>query len=216
MAEQTVSQSSGGAETLKALVEAKIQSVLAKPKTEITTMPGWWNVWVYGLHLDPAPGHPLTPQKMVKVGDRFYVTTIVWFNPVGGATSPCNLITNLGQGIDIQYHTGNLNTWNLGPGPMNVVHNIPLVPNQCWYVDYLELTAQAGWEACYEMNICALIKGCAPGAKPPLAGFATAIRDIDSDTFYPPATPWGGGATPAPGVGARWEFDIPLRFMIYP
>jgi hypothetical protein len=210
MPDKTVSQSSRGAETVKALVEAKIQAALAKPKPEVATMPiagvpNAWNVWAYGLFLVPAPGHPLAPHKMVKVDDTFYVATIVWFNP-SGAPSPCSLITSLASTIEISYSTGNLKNWALGPAGMNVVSSLPVVPNQCTYVDIKGWTAAPGDEGLYEMNISVHVPGPTPAAHPPLAGFATRIFDIDPDLFYPSA----------PGVPSRWEFDIPLRFMIYP
>ena len=109
------------------------------------------------------------------------------------------------------------------PGPVQV----PLVPGQCFYVDTQTFLATEGTESCiYEMNICARITGCEDrGGTPQLAGFATAVYDFDPDLFYPPpggAPAWPptgvppGGATPSPGVPARWEFDIPIRFQIYP
>jgi len=104
-----------------------------------------------------------------------------------------------------------------------------LVPNQCFYVNTQKFRAAPETESCiYEMNICAHVEGCQPGAAPQIAGFATAVFDFDPDLFYPrpggtpvptipvPPGPPPGGATPFPGVPARWEFDIPIRFMIYP
>jgi hypothetical protein len=199
MAEQTISQSDGAAK-VKALVEAQFKSMLEQPKAQVATPDMWWQVWALGVILLPQPGNPVTPQKMVKVGDDFFVTTLVWFNP-NGTPSPCNLITNLASSIDIRYATANVQSWALGPAKMNVVHSIPIVPNQCFYVDALFVPAAVGDEGLYEMSITAHIPGPGPAAKPPLAGFATAVFDFDWDEFF---------------AAPRWEEDIPLRFMIYP
>jgi hypothetical protein len=213
MSEQTYSKSGSDVALVKAFVEAKFKAALdkalAKPRPEVTTPEGQWFLWAEGVRLLPQAGNPTDPEKMVKVGDTFYVSTIVWFSSLG-SPSPCNVITNLAASIDITYSTANLDTWQKGPAQMNVTNPVSIVPGQCYYVDTLQLVAQAGWEACYEMNISARLKGAQAGQKPPYAGFATRVYDFDPDK-YPWFWPWL-----SVGPDPRREYDIPLRFMIYP
>jgi len=182
----------------------RLEAEAAPERAELT---GYWNVWAVGPWQPAAP----QPSQMIKIGELARIYTVVWLNPnyeLPGPTTACTLLSNLADKFEIKYATGNLNTWALGPGPLNVQHSVDVVSNQCWYVDVLEFTAQPGWEGLYEMNISVRVRGANPDQVPPFAGYATAIRDIDPDLFYPPAGP--------PPRGPHWHFDIPCRFMIYP
>lgn len=213
--EQTVSRGELRVEDVKALVDREVKravdETMARGVPEEAEPLGWWNLWAIGPIQPIIPGGPLRPHKIIKIGEPFYVATILWLNPwliLPNGPSVCDLISNLGCDFEIKYCTGNVCTWTLGPRQLNVTNKVDMVPDQCYYVDVKGWMAQPGWEGCYEMNICARITGCPEKATPPLAGFVTAVRDIDADLFYPPPGP--------PGVPPRWEYDIPIRFMIYP
>jgi len=223
MSEQQFSQGAQGAtaEQVKAMVEQKVRAAVEegsrRVRPELAEAQGVWNLYAYGPIQVPAAGGPLLPSRIIKVGETFQIVTVVWFNnlPAGGFANPCAMITNLGCHIILDYCTGDLCKWAQAPAayrPASVT--IPLVPNQCWYVDVQTFTAAAGTEGLYEMNIMGHVTGCAPGAKPPLAGFVTAVRNLDADTFYPPAAPPGVPQPPA-GQGAGWQYDTPIRFQIY-
>jgi hypothetical protein len=190
---------------VKSMVDESIRRVEEEPAPQQAELLNWWNVWAVGPYQSgafPQPGN------IIKVGETAYVYTILWLNPYfpsGPQASACKLLSNLACRFRVQYCTGNFCTWLSGPGSLNVSHEVAMVPNQCYYVDVLRIDATTGMEGCYEMNICAHILGCPDNAAPPFAGFATRVYDVNPDLFYP----YGEG------VGARYEFDIPIKFMIY-
>lgn len=216
MSEQQFSQGAQGAtiEQITALVEQRVRAAIEEGSRRVSPEAaealGVWNLYAYGPIQAPAPGGPLLPHRIIKVGETFYIATVVWFNslPAGGFANPCSMITNLGCEIVLDYCAGDLCRWAQAPAayrPASV--RIPLVPDQCWYVDVQRFTAAPGTEGLYEMNIMGRVTGCAPGAKPPLAGFVTAVYNLDADTFYPAGGP--------PGSPAGWRYDTPIRFQIY-
>lgn len=217
------------AEDIKARIQARVKSAVDQAMTrvglEIAVPEEWWNLWAVGPVKEIAPGGPLLPHKVIKIGEKAYVYTVIWFNPatLPNGINACSFVTNLGCELVVRYCTGNVCTWTRGPNDFNAEHNLTLVPDQCWYVDVLEFTAET--EGLYEMHICARVTGCHDDSAPPLAGFATAVADIDADIFYPrqltpelpeeipPHTmPWPGFPS---GTYSRWEYDIPIRFLIY-
>jgi hypothetical protein len=232
MTDMTFSQG-GGMQTqdLDALVEARLKAAMdegaRRPQPQIAEPAGWWNLWALGPWQVPAPGGPLLPHKVIKVGETFNITTVLWISPFVLLPPPwgipvCTLISNLACYFEVDYCTGDLCKWTPADffSPKGI--QVPLVPNQCYYIRTQQFVARPGTEGCFETMICVKLKGCPPNSAPPLAGFVTAIRDFDPDWFYPwpgpvipPPVP-GGPTSPAPGVPPRWEFDIPLRFMIYP
>ncbi len=241
--EQTYSRSMAG-QDVQAIVEARVRAAIdegaKRPRLQIAEPQGWWNIWAMGPVQAPAAGGPLLPHKVIKENETFQVATVVWFSPVippGALQSPCNLITNLGCQVLLEYCTNDMCRLARAPQFMPTTQpiKINLIPNQCWYVDVQTFTAPVGSASCiYEMNICARCTGCQPGAAPQLAGFATEVYDFDADTFYPappgapafppaippaPAPPPGGpppgGAAPF-GTGPVWRSNMPIRFQVYP
>jgi hypothetical protein len=232
-----VSKSAGATiKTVKARVDAKVQSAVDQAMTRVglekAEPEGWWNLWAVGPIQEIKAGGPLLPHSVIKIGEKAYVYTVIWLNPtrtLNGGPTVCNMVTNLGCSFRIKYCTGNVCTWTPAAG-LSTDHEVKMEPGKCWYVDVLEFTAKD--EGCYEMHICVNVKGCTEGAAPALAGFATAVADIDADLFYPawPTVPPPEVRQP-PGVpphevpgwrdvpyghSPRWEYDIPIRFMIYP
>lgn len=217
MSEQQFSQGkqSASAEQATALIEQKVQAAIAqgaqRVQPEIAEPQGWWNLFAYGPYQVIGAGGPLRPHKIIKVGESFFVTTVVWFSATGitpEGISPCQMITNLGCEVVIDYCTGDICNWKKAPdqySPKGIKR--PLIPDVCYYVETQKFTADPGTEGLYEMNIIGRVTGCRPGAKPPLAGFVTAVYDFDADVFYPKPGPGGKG----PG----WEYDTPIRFQIY-
>lgn len=225
----------------KATVEKKVQYAIDEGRkrkmqraaAEIAEPQEWWNVWALGPFQVTAPGGPLLPHKIIKVGQTFYVATVLWLSDIvltPGGPTVCSLISNLACDFKLDYCTGDICAWTPAPAQLSPKGiEVNMVPNQCYYVDVQEFQAIAGMESCYEMHICAKITGCEDtGGAPALAGFASAVYDFDPDLFYPPpggtptfplpGTPPGtppGGATPAPGVPAGWRFREEIRFMIY-
>jgi len=167
----------------------------------------WWNLWAYGPF---QIGPHLKPHEIIRAGESFCVATVVWLNPWWpGQVSSCELLTNLCGKLKIKYCTAEVCDWKKGPAPLNVEHVIDFIPNQCWYVDYLCIhDVPAGWEGCYEMNICAQVCACEnkPNASLPFAGYASHVYSFDYD-YYPLGGP--------PNVSPHWRIDIPTRFMIY-
>jgi len=214
MNEQTYS---AGTETpeeeMKAQMEARIQSVIEEAQTrvearpEIAELPGWWNLWAVGPFQRPG----LQPGKVIKAGQQACVATVLWLNPhypSTGVGSACSILSTLACNFEIKYCTGNLCTWQPGPQALNAVRKVEVAADRCWYVDVLCFTPDASWEGCYEMHICANVRGCKPEVPTPFAGFVTWVRDFDADVLYPPGGP--------PGAGPHWQFEIPIRFMVTP
>lgn len=209
MTDMTVSQGKVQVAAVKQLAEARVKGAMDKamatPKPEIFEPGGWGDIWAIGPIQPMLPGGPLQPSKIIKVGEPFYICTIMWLNPwliLPGGPSVCDLVTNLGCKWVCEYCTGNVCSWKPGPRELNYQCVSDLVPNQCYSICCEGWWAQPGWEGCYETHICCHITGCTPNAAPPLAGFATTVYDIDADLFSP--KPKGPGYS-----------DAPIRFMIY-
>lgn len=188
-------------------VEAAMQQVqvqadaaqieLARPELE-------WNLWAIGPATWPSYGGG--PTKVVRVGEWFYLDVIVWLNafpPYPGIPSACERISTTACEVRIKLCSMDLCKVAQGPNDLNETVALDLVPRQCYYVRSFFWQAQPGWEGLYEINIAAWILGC-KGHTTPYAGFVTRVYDITSDIFYP----W------PPGQPPRWEFDIPIKFMI--
>jgi hypothetical protein len=192
-----------------ALVEAQRRD--QDPSIEIAEPENQWNIWAIGPQ---QGGLAASPGQIIRVGEPAWVTTVVWLNAFYPRPSACSVISNLGCKILIRYCTGDLCSWDPAPA-FNKRSEVPLIPDRCWYVDVFRFTPEANQVGLFEMNISATLVGCPPGARPPFAAFATAVRDLDADLFYPPAAP-PGVPQPPPGVGPRWQYDVPIRFMVYP
>jgi hypothetical protein len=228
--EQTYSQSMS-AEQVKAIVEARVKAAIDEGSKRVTPQiaqpQNWWNIWAMGPFQVTGPGSPLLPHKVIRIGETFYVATVIWLNPTlvlpGGMTA-CQVLSGLGCNCLIDYCTNDLCNFKQVPAfsPKDV--KVPMASGTCYYVDVREFTAGQGMESCiYEMNICAGITGCQP-VSIGLAGFVTEVYDFDADVFYPPAGPPAPPVPPGlpsplpvpPGAGPGWRFNQPIRFQIYP
>lgn len=194
-------------EQVTSMVVQKVQdaaaAAAAKPKTELAGPGGWWDLWAYGPFQVTGIGGPLLPHKIVKVGEPFYVATVMFIYPVvlPGGVILVDLLTNLASEFSVQYCTADMCRVTRSTQFSRDAVTQKLVPGQNFYVDVQRFDAVAGTESCvYEMNICARITGCNPGSAPPLAGFASAIYDFDSDLIL--------------GTGPGFK-GAPLRFQVY-
>jgi hypothetical protein len=196
---------------VKAFVEAKVKAAYDKamnrPSPEVAEPYQWWNLYAYGPVQALAPNGPLSPQQIIKVGEDAYITTVIVLNPSpilppAPGISPLELLTNFSLPYEVQYQTGNLTTWTLGPAAANVVHNSNLIPHLGIYVDVLHFVAtQPGL---MEMNISTRILGNPPQVSAPhFAGFARYVYDFDPELFW---------SSPTPG----YQFDMPVKFLVYP
>jgi hypothetical protein len=229
--EQTYSQSMS-AEQVKAIVEARVKAAIDEGSKRVTPQiaqpQNWWNIWAMGPFQVTGPGSPLLPHKVIRIGETFYVATVIWLNPtlvLPGGMTPCQVISGLGCICDLDYCT--IDMCNLKSvtafSPKDI--KVQLVSGTCYYVNVQQFTAVSGTESCiYEMNICAGILGC-QNLPTALAGFVTEVYDFDADVFYPPAPPLPPPVppmpmpvppTPYPGTAAGWRFNQPIRFQIYP
>jgi hypothetical protein len=183
-------------EAAAAEARAQAEPELARPETE-------WNLWAIGPATWPSYGGG--PTKIIRVGEWFFIDVVVYLNPYpyGGLPSACERISTSACDILIRLCTMDLCRVTAGPPELNAQETVNLVGRQCYYVKTFYWYAQAGWEGLYEMNIAAWIRGC-DGKVTPYAGFVTRVYDITSDIFYP----W------PPGQPPRWEFDIPIKFML--
>ena len=216
---------SGTVEEVKARIEAMVHSAVdealarreAAERPEIAEPEDWWNLYAYG---PIQPIDYLRPHRVIKVGESFYVATILWLSPDTPAVqSTCTLLTGLGATFEVQYCTGKVSAWTQGPPELNVTHQVATVPGKCWYVDLLQVDdVPSGWEGCYEMNICAHVPG--QGNILQFAGYASAVKNVDWNLFYPSWWEWSAGGPadyPRPyGRWPHWEWGIPTKFMIYP
>lgn len=203
-------------ETLKASIEARLQSALEEARAkqlEVAEPLNWWEIYAIGP-IQPGAGlvppssffdRPLLPNKVIRVGEYAYIATVLILNPFPLPQDP-NIIPSdylsiWGLPYTVEYHTANVTSVKAGPADLNVKHTGHLVAGQSYYVDVLRFRAQD--EGCvFETNICVRILDCSgnePSASP-FAGFARTTANIDPELFFP-----------TQGL----EFDNPLRFMVY-
>jgi hypothetical protein len=190
--------------TLGRLIEAATEEIRAQPpEIELARPEIEWNLWAIGPATWPAYGGG--PTKVVRVGEWFYLTVVLWLNPFPspGLPSACERVSTTACDYVIRLCTMDLCRVTTGPAGLNSTATVDLVAHQCYYFKTFYWQAQAGWEGLFEMNIAAWIRGC-NGKVTPYAGFVTRVYDITSDIFYP---------TP-PGQPPRWEFDLPIKFMV--
>lgn len=200
------------AEDIQALVQSKanaaLEQAMARAQQEVAEPEGWWNLYALGPIQPIAFGGPLLPHQVIKMGEPAFVATVLFLNPfhfLSPGTSAADILSNFALPYEVQYATGNLTTWSLGPASLQATHSgagFNLNPGQYVYVDVLGFVASS--PGIYEMNISARILGATPPHvnAPQFAGFARAVIDIDPDLFI----------SGAPGL----QFDQPIRFQVYP
>jgi hypothetical protein len=205
--QETAPSMETAARTMTAYDEA-----MARMSAEVAEPDGWWNLFAIGpLQIFGVPG-PLPPHQVIKVGETAFIGTVIVLNPfltLAPGLTPLSVLSNFALPYEVRYQTGNLTTWTLGPGALNVVHSgagLNLIPGQAFYVDILGFTANT--PGLYEMNISGRILGAAPPFinAPQFAGYARQVVDLDADTLF------FGSSIPAPG----FQFDQPIRFQVYP
>ena len=198
------------ADDVRAEVEARVKKALdealARPRQEVAEPEGWWNLYAMGpIQITSSPG-PVLPHQVIKVGETGYVATVMFLNPfhiLSPGISAADVLSSFALPYEIQYQTGNLTSWTLGPANLNVLSaGWNLIPGNYFYVDVLGFTATT--PGLYEMNISARILGATPPytSAPQFAGYARSVVDFDADLFL----------NPAPG----FQFDVPIRFQVYP
>jgi len=201
---------------VRAQIEARVKSAydqaMAQLTQEVAEPAGWWNLYAFGpIQSFGSPG-PLPPHQVIKVGETAFVGTVIVLNPflnLAPGLTPLSVLSNFALPYEVRYQTGNLTTWSLGPGSLNVVHSgATLIPGQAFYVDVLAFTATV--PGLYEMNISARILGAAPPFvnAPQFAGYAREVFDLDAESLFFPFLP----STGVPG----FQFDQPVRFQVYP
>ena len=202
------------ADDVKAAVEARVKASLdeamqqREPVTQATDPEGWWNLYALGPIQPISIGGPLPPHQVIKVGEHAFVATVMFLNPfliLQPGISAADVLSGFALPYEVRYQTGNVTTWTLGQTDMNVVNSGPgynLVPGQNFYVDVLEFVGTT--PGLYEMNVSCRLLGATPpfANSPQFAGFARAVVDFDADLFI----------APAPGL----QFDVPIRFQVYP
>lgn len=195
---------------LQAMIENKVaaayQEAQSQPKSQIAEPYPWWDLYAvgpiqFGASVTPPAGFggPLLPNQILRIGEQGVVFTILVLNPSFPAPSAATLISNFALPYRVQYNTGDLSSWTLGPANLQAISGGNFIPNLPFAVNAFPFTAQN--EGLFEMNISARILGANNNPAPPFAGYATAIRDIDSSLFL--------------NQGPRWQFDQPIRFQVY-
>ncbi|GEM_PF-813713 len=185
------------------------EAIMRRMSAEIAEPEGWWNVFAIGpLQPIGIPG-PLLPHQVIKVGEPAFIGTLVFLNPfliVPPGTTAGDVLSNFALNCEVRYQTGNMTTWSLGPGNMNVTHSLTFVPGQYLYLDVLSFVASE--PGMYQMNITSRILGAAPPHinAPQFGAFARAVVDIDPELFL------DGSLGGIPGL----QFDEPIRFQVYP
>jgi hypothetical protein len=181
-------------------VTAAYEKAEAEIGPELAEVMGWWDIAGYGPIQVIAPGQPLLPHAVIKVGEQAFVLALVLLNPfqaLPGGTNAGDVLSNFALPYEIRYQAGNLTNWTLGQPDMQAVHTGNLVPGQYFYVDVLGFTgSQPGL---YEMNISARLLGAAPPniSAPQFGAFATTVFSLDAPGLFGPAPP------------------SPMRFQVY-
>src|SRR5262249_44793253 len=120
------------ADDVRAQIEAQVKSAydeaMARITQEVAEPQGWWNL--YGIGPIQAFGvpWPLPPHQVIKVGETAFVATVMVLNPfltLAPGLTPLSVLSNFALPYEVRYQTGNLTTWSLGPGSLNVVHSGP-------------------------------------------------------------------------------------------
>jgi hypothetical protein len=210
MATQEIELQSGKktAADVQARLESQLKAVydraMAKPRLEVAEPYLWWNLYSLGPFQHFAPDGPLPPNQVIKLGETAWITTVLVLNPhpilpPPPGMSPCHVLSDFGLPYEIQYQTCNMTA--CATGVPSGLQTGSLVPGVCYYVRVLEFTpTQPGL---YETNISARILGNPPGITAPhFAGFARWIYNPDPEMFWPGSTP-------------GWQYDFPVKFMVY-
>lgn len=186
-------------------IDASYDQALTAPETlapEIAEVEAWWDVAAFGPIQPIAPGGPLVPHSVIKVGEPVFVFAIILLNPflpLPGGTNPAQVLSNFALPYEVRYQTGNLTSWTLGPASMQGVDNGNLAPGPPFsYFEFISFIADQ--PGLFEMNITARLLGAAPPFinAPRFGARATTVFSLDAPGLFGPAPP------------------APLRFNVYP
>jgi len=197
----------------KAVVETE-----AGPVAATAPLYPWWNLLMAGP-FQPFVG--VGPQKNFTPGQFAFVLGALWINPAPinwFPPGPSAAAIMAGWNMRINFNTINLTTVAAGPAIPPVNMN-PIGPRfgPPWFKPFIRLLGPGvfpvppqGSPTLYEMNVTADISGPVP--LPLFAGYSTWVFDPDAE----PATwpPWIPGVS-RPAVPPQWQYDIPMRFLVY-
>ena len=124
-ASEIVTATNATAEMVKAQVEALVKSALdeamTKGRTETAEPDNWWNLYAIGPIQATGVPAPLPPHQVIKVGEQAFIATVLFLNPfevLVPGTTPADILSNFALPYEVQYQTGNLTSWTLGPGDL--------------------------------------------------------------------------------------------------
>jgi hypothetical protein len=178
----------------------------------------WWNILLAGPFQPAIAGGP---QKNFMANQFAWVAGALWLNPAfinWGPPGPNAATVMAGWNMRINFHTINLTTVAAGPTLRPVrMHPIFRWPGPPWFKRFYRRLGpgifpvpQQGVPDLYELNVTADISGPAP--QPFFAGYATWVFDPDVEpAVWPPRMP---GAN-RPTVFPHWQYEIPMRFLVY-
>ena len=184
--------------------QAAYDKYQGQAKAEMAAPHRWWDIYLRGpfqpgaTTMPPRPigSGPLLPHRVIRVGETFYFTVVLYLNPdYPSGLSACNLLTSMGCPYEINFFSGSLQSW--GPAPYNDTLTGSFTPNGCWF--YRSVGFRAQRPDLVEMNVNARIMNCGGAPLPHFGGFATAVELFDSSMF---------------GPGPGFSFNIGARFMI--
>ncbi|MEZ4658903.1 MAG: hypothetical protein R2911_15160 [Caldilineaceae bacterium] len=187
----------------------------------------WWNIVVAGPFQRARRNGPFLPAKIFQNSEPAFIVGGIWMNrnPINWApTGPSAASIMAAFNMRIRFETMNLTTVTDGPDPAPVDMNpIHAAPGRSYFKTFYRQIGRGHFPAppnghpnLYELNVTADITETAPQE---FAGFSTWVYDPDLEPpFYAP--PFGrfglrvpGGRRPA--VHPGWQYDVPMRFMVY-
>jgi hypothetical protein len=175
-------------------VEAQFAAALEKKAAlELTEVPALlpfeWVIYARGPYQNPGQ----EPGRIIALGQKAYIATVVYMNPLMCATV-------VGFGADVLLNFWTSNTQTMRPVPaMDHYKCIPITAaGGCSYTYVWEFEPTEA--ACIlETNICARLCNCEQRVVPGYAGFVRWVEDFDPDYLWP--------------AGPR--FDHPIRYLVY-
>jgi len=178
---------------------------IAEPITPLPVPYLWFDLMALGPFQPIAPGGPLLPNRVIRVGEPAFLVAALWRNPVPLLGGPSAAAVMSPFTFVVRGQTVNLNTVASGPdlGPASGVFG----PG---FVNLLVLPIPAvppppqGEPLLLEIHLSVDVVGPGPGL-PPFAGFATRW-------FQPDLQPPFLGQ---PGILPGVLEETPVRFLIY-
>jgi hypothetical protein len=181
---------------------------IAGPFGPVWPLYPWWNLILAGpFQRLGGAGGAFLPHKVIRWDDDTFMLGVVWRNPACinwacPAPSACEIMS--GWTARVWLRTCNLTRCVAGPGfritPDIVFPAYPTCRN--FFRRFIRFPAPPqGAPDLYEMNATVDITG--PGVVS-FAGYSTWVFDPDWDPF-----------PPMPPVGPHWQYDHPVRMLVY-